>query len=61
MEIEKLILFPNKPLFLRDVSWKSYQKVAVLEKVNPLPNDKILGLSKLKGIADDKIKVTENF
>ena len=28
---------------------------------NPLPNDKILDVSKLKGIADDKIKETENF
>ena len=27
---------------------------------NSLPNDNILGLSKLKAFADDKIKVTEN-
>ena len=27
--------------------------------VNPLPDDKVLGWSKLKAFADDKIKVTE--
>ena len=28
--------------------------------LNPLPNDKILGLPKLKAFADDKLNVTQN-
>ena len=28
--------------------------------VNPLPDDKILGLPKLKAFADDKLNVTQN-
>ena len=31
----------------------------LLEKFNSLPNDKILDWSKLKALADDKIKVTQ--
>ena len=30
-------------------------------RFNPLPNDKILDLSKLKAFADDKINVTQKF
>ena len=32
-----------------------------LQLFNPLPNDKILDLSKLKAFADDKLNVTKNF
>ena len=28
--------------------------------VNPLPDDKVLGLSKLKAFADDKLNITQN-
>ena len=31
-----------------------------MERVKPLPNDKILDRSKLKAFADDKIKVDKN-
>ena len=34
--------------------------VIVWEWVNPLPDDKILGLPKLKAFADDKLNVTQN-
>ena len=35
--------------------WKSLNFV-ILEKINPLLNDKILDQSKLKAFADDKLK-----
>ena len=36
-----------------------FQKACTSERVNSLPNYKILDWSKLKAFADDKIKVTE--
>ena len=33
--------------------------IVTSDQLNPLPNDKVLDSSKLKGLADDKIKVIE--
>ena len=38
----------------------SKRKKPLGNAVNSLPNDNILGMSKSKAFADDKIKVTEN-
>ena len=36
------------------------QRIKTANVLNPLPDDKILGLPKLKAIADDKLNVTQN-
>ena len=33
---------------------------SINDDFNPLPDDKILGLSKLEAVADDKLNVTQN-
>ena len=38
-----------------------FQKLSSSEALNSCPNDKILRLSKLKVLADDKINVTKKF
>ena len=36
------------------------QMLSILIHLNPLPDDKISGLPKLKAFADDKLNVTQN-
>ena len=43
-----------------DVNADRSSKWQVCVYLNPLPDDKILGLSKLKAFADDKLNVTHN-
>ena len=57
-------------MFLKDSFFRVVKKSGLCDKVsltstfslvNSLPNNKILDWSKLKALADYKIKVTENF
>ena len=63
LEKEKLLVTSNFSLscslFKRLVLQTRKKSELVWERVNSLPNNKILNLSKLKAFADNKINVTE--
>ena len=55
---EQFLLFPQ--CFQKACFPGASKGVIVWEWVNPLPDDKILGLPKFKALADDKSNVTQN-